>query len=62
MIEYKKLKYRNKPNRMSDTEIVVILFHSDVFQKFKHYYKEYIHKHLKGLFKELSEHEKHSMG
>ena len=41
MIEYKKTKYCNKPNRMSDAEIMVILilFHSGGFRCFKHYYK-----------------------
>ena len=38
----------NKPNRMSDAEIMVILilFHSGGFRCFKHYYKEYVCKHL----------------
>ena len=41
MIEDSKQKYRNKPNRMSDAEIMVILilFHSGGFRCFKHYYK-----------------------
>ena len=48
MIEDKKNRHRNKPNRMSDAEIIVILnlFHSCGFRRFKHYYKEYICKHL----------------
>ena len=52
MIEDKKTRYRNKPNRMSDAEIMVILilFHSGGFRCFKHYYKEYVCKHLKYLF------------
>ena len=52
MIEDKKTKHRNKPNRMSDAEIMVILilFHSGGFRCFKHYYKEYVCKHLKHLF------------
>ena len=39
MIEDKKTKHRNKPNRMSDAEIIVILilFHSGGFRCFKHY-------------------------
>ena len=51
MIEDKKTKHRNKPNRMSDAEIIVILilFHSGGFRCFKHYYKEYVCKHLKHL-------------
>ena len=52
MVEDKKQKHRNKPNRMSDAEIMVILilFHSSGFRCFKHYYKEYVCKHLKHLF------------
>ena len=52
MIEAKKARYRNKPNRMIDAEIMVILilFHSCGFRCFKHYYKEYACKHLKHLF------------
>ena len=52
MIEDKKTGHRNKPNRMSDAEIMVILilFHSGGFRCFKHYYKEYVCKHLEHLF------------
>mgnify|MGYP004624841165 CR=1 FL=1 len=52
MIEDKKIRHRNKPNRMSDAEIMVILilFHSGGFRCFKHYYKEYVCKHLEHLF------------
>ena len=52
MIKDMKTMHRNKPNRMSDAEIMVILilFHSDGFRCFKHYYKEYVCKHLKHLF------------
>ena len=55
MIEDKKTKHRNKPNRMSNAEIMVILilFHSGGFRCFKHYYKEYGCKHLTHLFPEL---------
>lgn len=53
MIENKKTRHRNKPNHMSDAEIMVILilFHSGGFRCFKHYYKEYVCKHLKHLFR-----------
>ena len=39
-------------NRMSDAEIMVILilFHSSGFRCFKHYYQEYVCKHLTHLF------------
>lgn len=52
MVEDKNHKYRNKPNWMSDAEIMVIqiLFHSGGFRCFKHYYKEYVCKHLTYLF------------
>lgn len=52
MIDDKEHKHRNKPNRMSDAEIMVILilFHSGGFRCFKYYYKEYVCKHLTHLF------------
>ena len=52
MIKDIKTMHRNKPNCMSDAEIMVILilFHSGGFRCFKHYYKEYVCKHLKHLF------------
>ena len=52
MIKDKKTNHCNKPNRMSDAEIMVILilFHSGGLRCFKHYYKEYACKHLKHLF------------
>lgn len=41
MVKDKYFKYRNKPNRMSNAEIMAILtlFYSGVFRCFKHYYK-----------------------
>ena len=41
MIKDKKTRHRNKLNRMSDAEIMVILilFHSGGFRCFKHYYR-----------------------
>ena len=51
MIEDKKTKHRNNPNRMSDAIMVIlILFHSCGFRCFKHYYKGYVCKHLQHLF------------
>ena len=52
MVEAGNHKHRHKPNRMSDAEIMVILilFHSGGFRCFKHYYKEYVCKHLTYLF------------
>lgn len=51
-VEDNSLPHRNKPNRMSDAEIMVILilFHSGGFRCFKHYYQEYVCKHLTHLF------------
>ena len=50
-VEDNSLPHRNKPNRMSDAEIMVILilFHSGG-RCFKHYYQEYVCKHLTHLF------------
>ena len=44
----KNVKHRNKPNRMSDAEIMIImiLFHSGGYRCFKHFYLEYVCKHL----------------
>ncbi len=52
MVEAPSRPHRNKPNRMSDAEIMVILilFHSGGFRCFKHYYLEYVCKHLSHLF------------
>ncbi len=52
MVKDTSHKHRNKPNRMSDGEIMVILilFHSGGFRCFKHYYQEYVCKHLTHLF------------
>ncbi len=43
MIKNKKTRYRNKPNRMSDAEImaILILFHSRGFRCLKYYYRDY---------------------
>lgn len=55
MIEDKRAKHRNKPNRISAAEIIVILilFHSGGFRYFKHYYKKHVCKHLRHLFPRL---------
>ena len=49
MVKESNHNHRNKPNRMNDAEIMVILilFHSGGF---KHYYNEYVCKHLTHLF------------
>lgn len=47
---------RNKPNRMSDAEIMVILilFHTGGFRCFKYFYLEYVCRHMRHLFPVLS--------
>ena len=49
---HKSGKHRNKPNRMSVAEImlIMILFHSGGYRCFKHFYLEYVCKHLAHLF------------
>ena len=49
---HKSSKHRNNPNRMSDAEImlIMILFHSGGYRCFKHFYLEYVCKHLAHLF------------
>lgn len=51
MIKSKNRKHRNKLNRINDAKIMIILllFHLGGFS-FKHYYKEYVCKHLNGMF------------
>ena len=55
MVEDNKTKHSNKPNRMSDAEIMVILIlpHSGGFRCFKRYYMEYVYRHLRHLFTRL---------
>jgi len=55
MLEDTTYKFVTNPNRMSDSEIIVvlILFHSGGFRCFKHYYQEYVCKHLFHLFPKL---------
>lgn len=46
------VKHRNKPNRLSDAEIItiLILFHSGGFRCLKHFYCQYVCTHLSHLF------------
>ena len=48
----KNVKRRNKPNRMSDAEIMLILifFIQEGYRCLKHFYKKYVCKHLSHLF------------
>lgn len=52
MVEDTIHKHRDKPNRMNDAEITVILilFYPEEFRCYKHYYKEYVCKHLTHFF------------
>ena len=52
MIEDNIQNHHNKPNRMNDAEIMVILIlsHSGDIHCFKHYYKGYTCKYLEHLF------------
>jgi len=45
-------KHRNKPNGMSDSEVILILimFHGGGYKCLKHFYIEYICKHCRHLF------------
>ena len=44
------MKIRRPDIATAEIMVILILFHSDVFRCFKHYYKEYVCKHLKHLF------------
>jgi hypothetical protein len=48
-------KRRNRPKRLSDSEIITILlcFHFGTFRNFKHYYLLYVKEHLHGYFPNL---------
>ena len=58
MVEDKEGKHRKKPNRMSAAEImlILVLFHSEGFRYFKHYYLQYVCKHLTHLFPDRVSH------
>jgi hypothetical protein len=49
------IKHRNKPNRLSDSEVMTILvsFHLSGMRNLKHYYLFYVCKHLTGDFPRL---------
>ncbi|MDR2914713.1 MAG: IS982 family transposase, partial [Tannerella sp.] len=48
-------KHRNKPNRLSDSEVMTILiaFHLSGMRNLKHYYLFYVCKHMRGEFPRL---------
>lgn len=48
-------KTRNKPNRLSHSEVMTILisFHLGGFRNLKHYYLFYVSKHMTGEFPKL---------
>lgn len=43
-------QHQTKPNRMSDVDFMAVLFYSGGFRYVKHYYQEYVCKHLTHLF------------
>ena len=45
-------KHRNKPSKLSEAEVItiLILFHKGGFKCLKHYYTQYVCKHLTHLF------------
>ena len=47
--------HRNKPGRLSDSEVmtILIIFHSNGFRCLKHFYKEYVCVHLRHLFPDV---------
>jgi hypothetical protein len=53
--EGSQCKRRNRPTRLSDSEIITILlcFHFGSFRNFKHYYLFYVKEHLKNDFPNL---------
>lgn len=55
LIESSAVKTRNRKARLSESEIITILigFHSGCFRNFKHYYLNYVCKHLKDEFPDL---------
>lgn len=55
LIESVAVKTRNRKARLSESEIITILigFHSGCFRNFKHYYLNYVCKHLKNEFPDL---------
>lgn len=55
LIESGAFKTRNRKARLSESEIITILigFHSGCFRNFKHYYLNYVCKHLKDEFPDL---------
>lgn len=55
MTEEKKQNHRNRPKRISDAEIMVvlILFHSSGLPLLQALLKEYMCKHLKHLFSHI---------
>ena len=53
-----KVKRRNRKGRLSDSEMmgIYLLFHFGEFTNFKHFYLQYVCKHLNGLFPDLVGH------
>ena len=50
-----KIKRRNRKGKLSDSEMmsIYLLFHFGQFTNFKHFYQQYVCKHLEDLFPDL---------
>jgi len=59
-IEDSSVKKRNRPGKLSDSEMmsIYLLFHFGQFTNFKHFYLHYVVKHLKDLFPDLISYER----
>lgn len=55
-----KVKRRNRKGKLSDSEMmsIYLLFHFGQFTNFKHFYLQYVCKHLKDLFPDLVSYER----
>ena len=59
-IEDSSIKRRNRPGKLSDSEMmsIYLLFHFGQFTNFKHFYLQYVCKHLDDLFPDLISYER----
>jgi len=55
-----KVKRRNRKGKLSDSEMmsIYLLFHFGQFTNFKHFYLQYVCKHLNDLFPDLVSYER----
>jgi len=59
-IKDSSIKRRNRPGKLSDSEMmsIYLLFHFGQFTNFKHFYLQYVCKHLEDLFPDLISYER----